>query len=572
MRNKAKYTRIIGMLDPHGNAKNFIGMKDGALTTMTQWDFIETVDIGQRVPFSINSCSNDFIKPYGVYAYNNTITVNPLELEDSSGQVVLSLKETISKTTALFAEGNNNGCKDGSYGRWHQPRMTSETTPYGRCYYSTGATPSADQMPWKASDGILDNTANEWLVTSTNVDWIFTDTEPFIVETLYLHNTEIENRSRDVDIFVNANINNKVLENYFCNPDAYATSVVNIPKENRVESTSIGVLVKTAFSGTTVGFNEIEIRAKTKYVQPDTFYNVFLIGNEDLSKIDVIISENQAPMMPTGFENGYYALISHVQTDPIYKTFRTSLSNGVEFNMSERPLTITNCLGETAVINGDLDVLTFDDEDLINEKIYTIYCKMTGEVYATTAKFYKNVKALPTVGNAGEVAFVTGENAEGKAYQHNGTTWVEFEDVPLGQVYRHNNQTDRIVQFPCNNNFLLKCLDNEVWIHKESIQANYNYVIPHGLNIENTYEYHCDCQLLCINADGGYLPGEFAMCPMVVFSASDNVKDAQPYLTTEYIGLHSGSVGQGFGTIDKTTGDFIQLAENCWNIVFRIWK
>lgn len=568
MANKTSYKNVEGLVPLQNNGGKFIGIKNNQLQAVSNMELLDAFNISQRVPFSKNACSNNFIKPYGIISSGNEITLYPMKLMDSTNTVEINLTQTLTKNMNLFAEGNNQGCKDNSYTKWQQPIMTGEYAPMGRCYQSQGTMTSA---PYMAMDGIIDSPLNQWLASTINSTWIYVNPNPIIVESLYLHNTNTINRSRDLDIFVNENIEDKILSDYVCSPDIYDVNYVNIPYENRKESTSIGILVKTAFAGTTVGFTEIEINAKTKYVQPKTYYNVFLIMNEDKTKVDFIISSDAKPIMPTGFENGFYAYVKQVQTDIIYTVFETSLGDGLVFDLS-RDLIITNCNNQTSIITNELPILKFNDTDLTKEIIYTVYCKMNGTVYDRTSKFYKNIDNLPVATEVGEVAFITSKYADGKAFEWNGESWVEFNDVPLCEVYRYNNKTIAINQFPCNNNFYINAIQNNVWIHKETLKLGYNYIIPHNLNIEDITDYKFDCQLLCVNADAGYMAGEMAMCPTRLFNTSNNIKNIQPYLTKNYIGLMAGTVNAGFWVVHKTRGYAWDININKWQLVFRIWK
>lgn len=568
MANKTSYKNIEGLIPLQDNGGSFIGVKNNKLESKSFNDLIYSMNIHQIVPFSINGCSDNFIQPKGIIVNNNQIVITPMKVMDSTNTVEISLTETIIKTSDLFAEGNNQGCKDNSYTKWNRPNMSSENIPYGRCYQSQGTMASA---PYLAMDGVGDSPLNNWLASTVNSTWIYTNPYPIVVESLYLHNTNVINRSRDIDIFINEDTNQLLVSNYFCSPDVYAINYINIPQENRKESNSIGILVKTAFAGTTVGFSEIEINAKTKYVQSDTIYNVFLIMNEDKTKVDVIISTDNIPSMPTSFENGFYAFIQQIKTHNIYNTFLPTQGYGLHFDTST-PLIITNAQNETQTIN-QLNDIEFNDTNLSDVILYNLYCTLQGQVYARTTKFYKNVPSLPTNPQNGDVAFLTSTSANGIAYEWNGEEWVIFNDVPLGEVYRLNNQTLSINQYPCNNNFYIQSIQNNLWKHEESLKLGFNYIIPHNLYMDDITDYKCDCILLCTQADAGYLPGETAMCPTLVFNTSNNVKNIHPYLTKDYIGLMLGTADiNGVWVVHKTRGYAWACATNCWKLVFRIWK
>ena len=62
------------------------------------------------------------------------------------------------------------------------------------------------------------------------------------------------------------------------------------------------------------------------------------------------------------------------------------------------------------------------------------------------------------------------------------------------------------------------------------------------------------------------------MCPTRLFNTSNNIKNIQPYLTKNYIGLMSGTVNAGFWVVHKTRGYAWDININKWQLVFRIWK
>ena len=177
MANKTSYTNVEGLVPLKNNGNKFIGIKNNQLQAVSNENLLDSFNISQRIPFSVNTCSDTFIKPYGIISSGNEITLYPMKLMDSSNTIEINLTETLTKNMNLFAEGNNQGCKDNSYTKWQQPVMTGEYTPYGHCFQSQGTMTSA---PYMAMDGVIDSPLNQWLASTINSTWIYTNTNPFI--------------------------------------------------------------------------------------------------------------------------------------------------------------------------------------------------------------------------------------------------------------------------------------------------------------------------------------------------------------------------------------------------------
>lgn len=562
MVNKTSYKNIEGLIPLENNGGNYIGVKNNQLISKKPIEVLKDFNISSIIPFSINSCNENFIQSADLITENDKIIVKPMSIEDSTNSITIELKETITKSiNGLFEEGQNKGCKDNSYTKWNQPIMNTETMPLGHCYQTIGTMTTPAYL---AMDGIYNSAQNSWTSSTVNSNWIFTSVIPFITESVVLVNTNTANRTRNLNIYADTENNDMLLNNYFCNGDALAQSYAYIPEENRIESDTLNITTLSTFTGTTVGFNEIIINAKTKYIQQGCTYKLYLITDESQEKIDVLLSSNMTPILPEGFK--YFAYVMDISTNPNLISFENTYGNSIKFDTSF-PATITNCKYETVILNSINDI-KFDDikEDELAK--YTIYLKLNGDSYARKQRFYKNRNTFPENPEIGSVVAITKE-ANVEAFEYNGEEWIEFNDVPVGEVYKFNNKIISINQFPCNNNFYIQSIENNVWI-SEPVEPfkNRNIVIPHNLDIEDISDYKFDCVLVCVNAEAGYLPGEMAMGT----GTSCTYSTFTPYLTKDVIGINLFNADQGLYVINKSRGYAWSITLNHWKLLFRIWK
>lgn len=546
MANKVNHIYVEGLLPLEGNSGKFIGIKNNTLISQTRDELLYNLDISPFVSFCLNSCQDNFLSPYGFVAENDTISLYPLTIQDSSGKVILKLNEKITKSiNGLFEEGNNKGCKDNSYIKWQQPLLNSENTDLGECKQTVGTNV---EPAYKIMDGINNN---YWLSSSPVSTVYFKSVIPFIIESIILVNTNVSNRTRNLNIKTDTKT---LISNYFCNADANAQNYINIEKENRTESQILNIETLSTFLGNEVGFNEIIINAKTRYIQQNTKYNVFLISDENQSKMDVLVSSSSEPILPEGYV--YYAFIQEVKTKTQSQSFVSSLGNDLHFETTNFPAKITNDKNQTVILT-DINYIKFENSNSSNIIKYNIYIKLDGTAYARTQEYYKCRYDFPENPENGDVVSII-KNADLEAYEFNGEDWVEFNDVPVGEVYRYQNRTIFINQFPCNNNFYIKSIDNNIWSQEELYVSNRNYIYNHNLNIENIKEYKCDCSLICIETDNNYSVGDVALV----------ISPIIPFLTKNTIGLKISTIS----AIDKTLGTTINLSQNKWKLVFRIWR
>lgn len=546
MANKVNHIYVEGLLPLEGNSGKFIGIKNNTLTAQSRDELLYNLDISPFVSFCLNSCEDNFLSPYGLVAENDSISIYPMTIQDSTGNVILNLTEKITKSiNGLFEEGNNKGCKDNSYIKWQQPLLNSEITELGECKQTVGTNV---EPAYQIMDGINNN---YWLSSTPASTVYFKSIIPFIAESIILVNTNTSNRTRNLNISTDTKT---LVSNYFCNADANAQNYINIEKENRTESQILNIQTLSAFLGNEVGFNEIIINAKTRYIQQNTKYNVFLISNEDQTKMDILISSLSEPILPENYV--YYAFIQEVKTKAQSKSFVSSLGNDLYFETTNFPAKITNAKNQTALLE-NINYIQFENVDSSNIIKYNIYLKLDGTAYARTQEYYKCYYEFPENPTEGDVISII-KNANIEAYEFNGTEWVEFNDVPVGEVYRYQNRTIFINQFPCNNNFYIKSIDNNIWSQEELYVSNRNYIYSHNLNIENIKEYKCDCSLICIENDNNYSVGDCALVTSPII----------PFFNKTNIGLKITTIS----ALDKSTGSVINLSQNKWKLVFRIWR
>lgn len=550
--NKVFHRNVEGLVPLKDNGGKFITVQKNVLGTRNISEVIESLNISTRLPFTVNACAKNFLIPYGLTTMDDTLTIHPMTVKDSDGNKIEVLNSIVKTVNGLFEEGNNKGCKDDSYEKWKQPIMNAERTPLGRCYQASGTMIS---YPYYMMDGILNTDNNSW-VASTNSNWVFTSVNPFIMDSMILINTKVSHRTRYINIYTSENSSNLLINNYFCSPDADAQNYINIPSKDRVESNTINIETLSTFSGEEVGFNEIIINAKTRYVQQDSSYKVFVIANDDQSKIDVMVSCNDEPILPEGFTR--YAYVEDIQTKQESKNLVVSYGNDLGFDDYTYPVTLTNHKYESYVCQNRIKPIKFKDIKLKSIVKHTVYMSLYGNAYTRTQEYYKNASEFPENPVKGDVVALT-KYADIEAYEFDGEKWVEFNDIPVGEVYRYNKKSLYIYQYPCNNNFYIKSVDNKVWISEHLFTPTSVFAIPHDLNITNVSDYKCDCIMVCVKANAGYLPGEMVAETYLL-----------PTLTKDYIELTM--TPERMMVRHKTSGETVTIGENCFKLVFRIWR
>ena len=566
MANKTSYKNIEGLVELKGNGGKIIGVKNNRLVATDIDEIFKTFNVSEKKPFCLNSCGDNLFTSYGIESNGDYLTLNPMTLRDSTDTIDIVIDKNIVKSiNGLFEEGENKGCKDESYTKWNQPIINEENTVFGRCYQTLGTN---TQKPHLALDSIYYSANNCWLSSTVSANWIFESTIPMIIDSIVIVNTQVANRTRTIDIYADLEKNKILQKNCFLSPDVNDQNYISIDNDAKVESNVLHIETLSTFSGTTTGFQEIIINAKTKYIQQNEEYNVFVITDENQEKIDVLLSSYDKPILPEGFK--YYAYVQKVRTQEYNFKFDEVYGDELKFNVSEYPMIITNAKNETAILY-DINNIKFKDE--INDKIvkHTIYVSLDGKAYSRTQTYFKNRTEFPKKFIKGTVVSII-NNAMIEAYEYDGKKWVEFNDVPIGEIYRYNDITISMNQYSCNNNFVNKGSESTLWIAERLAHKNQILAIPHNLDIEDTTDYKFDCILVNVVPEFGYLEGDTAMCSSLTIDTANDMRNIQPYLTKDYIGLNIFNVEAGFRVIHKTRGLSCVISPEKWKLVFRIWR
>ena len=242
---------------------------------------------------------------------NDTITVQPGSIMDSTGTILLELKDPIIKNpNNAFMIGNNNGCGLKLYPEnWTQPIMTSNSTPVG---VVTTSNAQIDREGFRAMDG-LKQEGNGWLADTTSAMWYYTFVKPVKISAIDFYNqgSGLTNWSKDIDIWIGTPDN--VISSFTAINENYGHSHIDL--NNEVYDRSIGLTIKNSY-GEAVGANEIDFTGLFKnYVKSNAEYNIFIIGNDDGTLVDIGTAQEAIPDLPEGFTK--YAKIGsyNVQSD-----------------------------------------------------------------------------------------------------------------------------------------------------------------------------------------------------------------------------------------------------------------
>lgn len=515
---------------------------------------------------------------------NNQLFLLTISLQDftytQNNELIYTAVEYIPQTHGQFEKGDGKGCKDESYTKWQQPIMNGEYSPWGRCYSTQGtieaAVPTA--LPWKAMDGNrLPDSSFGVSFQSIPSNWIYRNNTPFIVDGLSLFNrhTAINNSTKMINIYSDESMNNLLVGGFICNVDGFYTGdYVTIPTNKQTETDSIVIQMLSGYVNQIVGFNEINILARTKYIQPRTKYNVFLISDSNNSNVDVILSTNSEPIMPIGYKDGKFALVTQIQTDPIYPKFTPSFGNEIKFNTQDIPLTITNHKGITSVIY-DIPPMVLPITEKDNQEYdYLLCAKIDGTIYEKKCFNHKARLLPPTNPNEGDIYYNCSQ-ADGIAYEYINNTWVEFHDVPLATVKRINNINYELKQIPANNNYYIKGMESDAHIFDAPLVKNNFIRVKHNLDLGNDLtQWKIDCNVVPIVQIAGYDPGDYMMGAVIPNTTTD-YRPLTPFLTKEYIGIGLSNIDAGLYVMHKTRGyqEVIPVGELFRiKLVFRIWK
>lgn len=276
--------------------------------------------------FSSSITYGEITQPYPEYLIeaNDTITVQPGSIMDSTGEVLIKLTDAITKnTTQYFAAGNGNGSAlTPELEDWIQPIMTSSNTPLGVVVTSSAQT---DREGWRVMDG-LKQTGNGWLTDQTSATWYYTAIYPLRVTSIDFYNqgSGMENWSKDIDVWVREPSN--VVASFTAVNADYGLSQVTIP--NPQNDPTIGLTIKNSY-GIAVGANEIDIHAFYEYpIKNDAHFNVFVISNDDGTIVDIGTSTEETPTLPDGFTR--YAKVGYYSTDSNWHVYNNYPTNDVD--------------------------------------------------------------------------------------------------------------------------------------------------------------------------------------------------------------------------------------------------
>lgn len=552
MSNKAKYENIEGLVPLKNNKNKFIGIKENKLFALSQDELADKINVSPLQSFSVNSRPKNLIKFGGLYAESKTISINPtaISISTDNGLKEINIKEKITKSiNGLFEEGNNKGCKDDTFIDWKQPILTSSSSNLLRCIQTQG---TQLEDAYHLFNGINED---NWTSSTINSEIVIDNIIPIKIDSMILINTNVNNRTKNINISLN---NNEIISNYICNSNADAHNYINI--SNNEEITKITLNTSSTYSDNIVGFNKMLINAKTRYIQQNTVYHAFIIVSEDLSKIDVLLSSLMNPILPNGFK--YFVYYDDIKTKNDNIEFVESYGKYLEFNYDNFAMKITNDNNETIEISNTNSQINIPSK-LENNKlyVYNIFVKLNGEIYILNNTYYKGLYDFPQNPNEDDIVSII-KNSQIKAYQYKNNNWIEFNDVPLGIIYFYNNKIINYELYPCNNNFYIKNIDNNIWIEEVNYQSNESYKIKHNLYIDNLTDYKCDCRAICIHENNGYKVDEEAN----LYSHSDT-SYLNPSLSNEEIYLY---IGQLFA-YDNNDNTF-KLENNKWKLVFRIWR
>ena len=168
---------------------------------------------------------------------------------------------------------------------------------------------------------------------------------------------------------------------------------------------------------------------------------------------------------------------------------------------------------------------------------------------------------ITPIGNAGEALVVTADGT--------GTEWGKIEKANLDSVLIAE------INGKINNNDSSKVKElagTRLWVSGECMPVfNTPTIVTHGLTLD-PQKCRCDVLLKCIEPDGGYSAGDYAIGWFAAASATLFVCCSPvALLTSTIIQFNTGARGSGIGAVSKTTGVFTDITLAKWRYVFRIW-
>lgn len=257
------------------------------------------------------------------------ITINNGSIMSDDGLVLMELKQPLTKNLGkAFYEGNHQGsCYEFGGDDWTQPIMTSYNTPYGQVIAEEEQT---EREAWRAMDEYTSE-GNGWLADKVDVKWSYQTPEPLYVQSIDFYGQEsyLDNRPKDIDIIVGGKYKQS-----FIAPNENIVHV-HVDIENPEWSNVFTLHFKSSY-GRAVGMKHIVINALyPTYISKNTDYEMYLISNDDASKVDLITSYNKSFTLPEGYTKkakiGSYRSDKNKQLFDVYPTqdLATTFINGV---------------------------------------------------------------------------------------------------------------------------------------------------------------------------------------------------------------------------------------------------
>lgn len=201
---------------------------------------------------------------------------------------------------------------------------------------------------------------------------------------------------------------------------------------------------------------------------------------------------------------------------------------------------------------------------------YNIFIKPDATLYVLKNTVYRQ-SARPTMVD-GDVWFDFSAEPF-NCIKYNGTSDIEFVDVPLGKVTIASSAITKLETFSFNQNgynintkttgALTKC-----WISSEYTPvAGTPTIVNHNLNLANPSMAKADFLLKCVIAEAGYSVGD--LIPLNLYTYSEGARNPMNcLLSANSIQVNTGN---GIAGATKTGVSAVVLTYANWRYIFRIW-
>ena len=459
LKNTTSYSGVHHVINPEGNAGNYIGLSDNLPIVMNSNDVKRSWNILYTMDNCLNQCQKGFLG--GLESTVDEIVVEPMEKDG------IVLETTLRKSLkGLFEIGDGKGCKDDSYVKWKQPLMNDVETPLGTCQQTVGEN---IRPAYYSMNGIYNQVYDGWKSRTAVSTWHFESVVPFVLQSMVISNLNDKFKTRLLSVVVDGET---LVKDYYVNPDNFAKSYINISEELRKESNNLDIETSQSFyppeelSG--VGFAEVQITAETRYIQQDSLYKVFLIKSSE-GVVDVLVSNRSTPILPEGFTQ--YTFVRNITTSFDRVELVPTYGNVLKFHTELYPTVITiNGVVKTVKKINNLTV-NWNDEELTH---YFVSIDENGNSYATLA-------------------------------DRDITSFLMMkDDVPtiiVGEIVCENGMIKTVQQYPCNFNMQYRY--HNAGAYYETIPTN-SITFPNPLSYEPS---HNDVVLKCIKENHGYPVG-----------------------------------------------------------------